>query len=184
MTDTNEPVIKLDDSEEGFAYWANREFLSPETKASITSSQILLVPDEEFRDGTTLTFPTGTEGFCDFVREELGTDHSVEIAIEDKDYKELALHGATLIVAGVVATAVAAPVLVHVINKFIDRKFFKDPKKNENHIRIEMTVEERIGDQVRIRKLSYDGPVQNFETNMHQTLAQEFPKLPDLSNEE
>lgn len=182
MTDASEPVVKLDDSEEGFEYWANRDFLSMETKTLVMSSQILLVPDEEFRDGTTLTFPTGTEGFFEFVREELGTDHPVEIAIEDNDYKELALHGATLIIAGSLVTLVAAPVLVHVINKFIDQKFFKDPKKDENNVRVEVTVEERVGDKVRIRKLSYDGPAEKFKVNMQQTLSQEFPKLTDRSN--
>ena len=179
-----EAQINMEESIEGFDHWASKEFLTAETKDKIGKAEVLIVPDEDFRDGISVSFPTATEELFQFLQEELAQKHPVEIAIEDKDYKELALHGATVIFAGFVVTSIVAPIVVHVLGKYIDKKFFNDPKKDENNLKIELTIEERNGEQVKIRRISYDGPVEFFQKKLGEAIENEFPTVIEHKHED
>ena len=52
---------KIADSGQGFDYWLSREYVSDEIRPELEQADLLLVPQEGFRDREGPLFPVGTE---------------------------------------------------------------------------------------------------------------------------
>ena len=99
----------------GFQYWSNAESLSRETQMAIQRSDIVLVPAEGFLDYVGPVFPKGTDALFQFLCTNAPSGMKVELAAEDADYKELALHADTVYIATVLVSLLVAPVAVGLI---------------------------------------------------------------------
>jgi len=180
MADTNETLV-IEDASESFATWANQSFILPETRQSILKSNLLIVPWVGFRSLQMPVFPVCTERLFQFLKENATHEVIPEICIEDKDYKEVALHSALLIVGAFVVTALVAPIATDLISEYIKRTMFKhDENKIENakrkvlnekedcpQVRVELTVVEENGKAL---KFHYEGPAEDFRKTINAAL--------------
>ena len=167
--------IEIEETTEGLDHWLSRPYLLDEVRRSLASAKVLLVPQEGFRGRDVRVFPVGTEEFFNQLREKLPHDLGVEIAINDDDYKEVALHSALLIIGSVVVasvTLVGLPVLVNVVSEYINRRLYSDKDKMDARVRWELTVV----DGSRAVKISYEGPAIEFQSDMQRAIS-ELPKL-------
>jgi hypothetical protein len=158
-------------TDQGYEYWRTRPYLSDETRDAVKNAPVLIVPTEGFREQDIRVFPVQTEELFHFLREKMPPEATVEIVINDKDYKELALHGALLIVGSIVAggaTLFAIPVLVNVVSEYINRRLFTENEQKTTDVRWELTVV----DGTKATKLTYEGPAIDFRTEMLTAIAQ------------
>ncbi len=173
MNETDD-VIQESATDKNFDYWLNRPFVSEELRRDLKNANLLIVPTEGVRDRDDLNFPNGTEDLLSYLKDTAQDGVVPDICIEDKDFKALALHDATIIIGTFVVTALMAPIAVSLISKYLERKIGLD-KAEETKVKFKMTVVESDGSS---KKLSYDGPAKTFEKTFGERL-----KAPKLSTE-
>lgn len=171
--------VKLEATEQDWGYWIGRPYLSAEISQSASEASVLLVPQEGFRDSDSKVFPVRTEEFFEDLKTNLPDDLKVEIAIEDDEYKEVALHSALVILGSVVvggASLVLAPIVVNVVSEYLKRRLFTEKEQEGTTVRWELTV---IRPEQAV-KLTYEGPATEMNSNLSEAIAQisnDPPKL-------
>jgi hypothetical protein len=182
-------VLVIEEVQESFETWANQAFISAETRELVLKSNLLLIPILGFRELPIPVFPVCTEELFQFIKETSPKEIVPEICIEEKDYKELALHSALLIVGGFLVTALVAPVAVDLIAEYIKRRFLKQSENNvkaakeiilqeeaeKDEVKVELTVVEESGKAL---KFSYEGPADDFRKNINAALKASADKMP------
>jgi len=154
--------ITTEPTNQDLNYWASRPYLRPETQERVRKAEVVLVPREGFRDQEVRTFPVRTEEFYDFLKTALSDRHAVDLAIEDDEYKELALHSALIELGGMVVLAVVVPVVVNLISDYINRRAEASAKKDELKVSFDLTVVEQNQGSARAIKIAYNGPITDF----------------------
>lgn len=155
-TDKLDDVL-ITDSSENFDTWINRKYISEELKNNLKKANILLVPNEGFRDKNIPVFPVKSEELFTYIKNRLPLDFKVDICIKDEDYKELALHTDLVILGSFVVTILAAPILVNIISEYIKQKILKD--KEKRRVKVSLTV---VDEEGKSKNLTYEGNTENF----------------------
>lgn len=153
----------------GFQYWSNAGSLSLEMQAAIHASDIVLVPAEGFGDYVGPLFPKGTDELFHFLRAKAPSRTKVELAAEDEDYKELALHADTVHVATVLVRLLVAPVALGLIVEYLKNRLGSRLGKTE--VRASMILDQTDGPNSKTLRLSYEGPAIAFENTMREALS-------------
>jgi len=149
--------VVITDSSENFDTWINREYISEELKNNLRKASILLVPTEGFRERDIPVFPVKSEELFTYIKNRLPSDFKVDICIRDEDYKELALHADSVILADIVVTTIVFPILVNIIGEYIKQKILKYREKRR--VRVSLTVVDERG---KSKNLTYEGNVEDF----------------------
>jgi hypothetical protein len=156
-TRENQDQFVIEKSEASFDAWLTKSCISDQLRQQLSKSNVLLLPQEDFRQGTGITFPLGTDEFFRYLRENAPEDIKVDILIEDSDYKEIALFSDLLIILGsFFVTSIVAPIFVNLVSDYLIKK--KLPRKTINQVRIEILIE---GDQGTTR-VFYEGSISDF----------------------
>lgn len=113
--------VSVKETTKNFDYWASRPWLSAATSASVRSSQLVIVPWEDFRQDNPILFPNGTTDWFELLREKL----VIQIAAEEENYKEIALHANIWRIPTILLTAVALPVFTQILADQIQQKYFQ-----------------------------------------------------------
>jgi hypothetical protein len=159
-------------SDRNVHYWATRRFVGPDVADRIQKSAIIICPWEGFRDYNGPVFPVGTESFYGYLRNHAPEGIDVEIAVDDSEYTEVALHGALVIVGSVLivlGTGIGLPVVASLISDSIKARFpkmFGRPDRDDR-IRIQISVEE--GD--RVISATIEAPPALFEDSLSSAFA-------------
>lgn len=155
--------LKTKESNESIQTWINRNYISNELRSKLSTVDILIVPDEGFRDNGNLhTFPEGTESLFQFIKNADTKGHSIDICIEDKDYQELALHFDLITIANLVAEYIAAPVIVLLIDKYLDYKLGRE--KDSGAVKSKLTIHDQQNNKS--IEITYEGPAATYESTM------------------
>jgi hypothetical protein len=141
--------------------------LHAETWASVERAGIVLVPDEGFRDQPGPFFPQGTVDFLAFLRDHAGA--SVEIAAEDAEYKEVALHFDILRLATLFVHEIAAPAAAALIANYLWKHLGGRVKHAE--VRVSMLVHRQEGTKTETVRISYEGPATGVEGALKDAIA-------------
>jgi hypothetical protein len=170
--------------DKGRDHWIRKSYINNDLYGLLENTSFVILPGEGFRDHSGPVFPVGTEELYQFMKENAPGDFTVEFAVDDDNYHELALHSLILIIGGFLVTAVAAPVGVKLIEKYIDKRL--GSAKNESNVRVEFKIEQ--GDKT--ASISYEGPAENFQSivgdavrNLSLERSDEIPALSDGSND-
>jgi hypothetical protein len=153
----------------GFQYWSSAKSLSCETQLAIARSDIVLVPEEGFGEYVVPLFPEGTDELFQFLRTNVPSGMNVELAAEDADYKELALHEDTVNIASVLVTLLAAPVAVGLIVEYLKNRLGSRLGKTE--VRASMILDQSDGPNSKTLRMRYEGPADAFERTMRKALS-------------
>jgi len=157
-------VIEDEPEKANFDYWSQHPSLKLTTQQALREADILIIPNEGFRNNPDLIFPVGTEELFQSLREKAPKDIKVDIAIEDHDYKELALHFDEICIADFLVKNFIAPFLVNFIAGYLLLRL--GSRLNKASVRCAIVVEQN-GKNVRF---SYDGPATLYEATMRETL--------------
>jgi hypothetical protein len=160
-SDENYLVIK--ETDVNFETWVNKKFITDNIRQQLSNKDVLIVPSEGFRDLKFPVFPVKTEEVFNFLKKEFPKDVSVDICIEDKDYKEVALHADLVIISTFIVTSVALPVLINVLSSYISKKLFKPESAN---VRVAITAVKKDGNAFNIE---YEGPAKEFSSISEKT---------------
>ncbi len=155
-TDKPDNVL-ITDSSENFDTWINRKYISEELKNNLRKAKVLLVPTEGFRDKNISVFPVESEELFTYIKNTLPSDFKVDICIRDEDYKELALHADSVILANLVVTALVAPIVVNIVGEYIKQKILKYDEKRR--VKVSLTV---VDEEGKSKNLTYEGNAEDF----------------------
>jgi hypothetical protein len=155
--------------ESGFQYWSRIASLSHETREGIEKSDIVLVPAEGYGDYSKPVFPKGTDELFQFFRANAPSQIGVELAVEDADYRELALHGDTLHIATLLVTLLGAPVAVGLIVEYLKKHL--GSRLGKTDVRAHVILDQGDGSADKTLKISYEGPADTFERTMNKALS-------------
>jgi len=155
-TDKPDDVL-ITDSSENFDTWINRKYISEELKNNLRKAHILLVPTEGFRERNIPVFPVKSEELFTYIRNTLPSDFKVDMCIRDEDYRELALHADSVILADLVVTALVFPILVDIIGEYIKQKILK--YKEKRRVKVSLTV---VDEEGKSKNLTYEGSAEDF----------------------
>jgi hypothetical protein len=174
----------VEKSDLSFNTWLAKPYISNHLRQQLSQSNILLLPLENFREGTGLIFPIGTDEIFSYLKENSPDEVSVDILIEDNDYKEIALFSDLLILVGsFIVTSLVAPLFVNLVSDYFIKK--RLPQKTDNQMRIEILVE----NHKETTRVFYEGPVSDFYTTVYPVVESlslqpnELKELPSNSNE-
>ncbi len=163
-------------ADQNFSLPKTLDRLTDETRAAVEKAAIILLPNEGFRDFTEPMFPGGTVELFRHLREHAPEGTSVEIAIEDQDYKELVLHSNVLQLAMVIVDLLIAPVAAQLIANYITARL--GSRSKDTPARASLIVDRKDGTAQQAMRISYEGPADTFEQSVKtaiQTFAQPVP---------
>ena len=143
--------------------------LAGDTRAAAERAQIIVVPDDGFRDHSGPIFPEGTVGFYRFLRDEAPSGIQVEIAVEECEYQEVVLHSDIIRLATLSLEYVLLPVAASLIANYLFSILRNRSKDAE--IRLSLIVTERHNQSKKTVRLSYEGPARAFEKVLTRSLA-------------
>lgn len=157
-------------STESFQTWIKRPYLGDSLREQLSKANVLVVPNEGYGERTDLVyFPSGTAELFQFIRESGKENISTEVCIEDKDYKEVALHADLVIIATFVVTSLVAPLAVDLIAEYIKQRLF-GKREDETEVRAKLTVyDEKNGRSI---DFSYKGPAPGYHEVMTKAISQ------------
>lgn len=145
------------------------EQLRMETRAAVERAGIVLVPDDGFRNYPGPVFPQGTVDFLQFLRDQVPSGTTVEIAAEDAGYKEVALHFDIVRLATLVVEYLAAPAAAALIAAYLKDQLGGRFKTAE--ARAAIVVHRKDGALDETVRISYEGPATNVEPALRDEIA-------------
>lgn len=105
------------ETDERRGYWLDRPWVDPDRRSVMLAAAILALPSEA-EEGP--VFPGGAGEFLDRLRDLVGAEIAVQVAIRDEDYEELSLHGKAWRLPVLFVSAVAVPVMVNILSNRLD----------------------------------------------------------------
>jgi len=133
--------------------------LSEKLEKEAKIADVLLFPNRGHAGRDAVYFPSGTSELYAFLQSTLPTEVRLEAAIDEKDYRELALHGFVVIVATIVCANVIAPLVVRAIDGFLKKREGLERSSNS-------TVKSRLvvykDKESRLTEFYYEGPAASF----------------------
>jgi hypothetical protein len=163
-------LVTASETSKGFGYWSTVEWLADNSRAAVLGANVVLVPNEGFRDYTEPIFPVGTAELFQYLKGNLPSTTPVEIAVDDAaDFRELAVHADIFTVATILLKEVTAPVLVPLLVNFLRKRF--GSRFPDAQVRASLIVDQCEGDRHKSVQISYDGPAPTFEATVKEALS-------------
>lgn len=155
----------IEPTDKDLSYWITQPYLDDTTRREVASADLLLIPQESFGDQTGPLFPVGTEEFLAFLkgRSEL-SGYGVDIGISDAAYRELALHGETLIISEMLVKLAVLPVAIKLIADYIRQHLWSS--RESRKVKTAITVDMADAGKNQTVKIIYDGPADDFASAM------------------
>ncbi len=127
----------------------------------------MLVPSEgHIYRHEAVYFPEGTYEFYQFLKERQASNFAVDICIEDRDYKELALHFDWIVFADIFVKEIVALLVITLVVEYMMRRLGK--RFEETNVRAKLIVDQQHGN--RYVEHSYSGPASGYQMAMDRAL--------------
>jgi hypothetical protein len=122
-------------TDENISYWQQKKYLSEITKHLMADAEVLIVPEEGFREYPIPVFPQNTLEIFDFLKESI----KVEVAIDDEQFQEVALNSRVHKIGKYVVNVAVLPVFFGLITNYLSDKLkHEDPK---DQVELEIVVD-------------------------------------------
>ena len=160
----NNEIIKIEDGLISFTDLYQKDYIPSVLLESIKQANILLIPQEKFRDCNGLFFPEQTYDFYNYLTfnaKEKGIN--VDICCTDEDYKEVQLHNDFIRIVEMIVENPMYDILIGIIANYLYGKV-SEIKKKRNEVKTEVKV--TVECNGKSKRVSYVGDVENFEKIM------------------
>jgi hypothetical protein len=121
MSDSlNREFLKFEvkETSEGIGHWLSRPWVDEAQRSGLIKATILALPHTGGEEGP--VFPVGTADFIERLREALGAEATLAVAIRSDDYQELSLHSKAWRLPTLLLTAGVVPVALNILANRID----------------------------------------------------------------
>lgn len=166
-------VLKISDTDITFEQIYEKDYIPAEYLDDIKKANLLIIPNESFRDEGDILFPETTREFFDFIRESSGEEIVADIAISDEDFQRIELHSAVIEVATIIVQWVVLPVATGMISTFLCdlvKKYHRMPEDTSAKVKI-ITEETK---SKRSKMVTYEGPVSGIKDALDQAAKDLF----------
>jgi len=136
-----------------YQYYIEKEYLTQSLKDDLIKSEILIVPEERFKDRDIPVFPVKTEELFTFFKNR---NLNVEICIEDNQYIELSLHADFRRLGKFVVKKVVLPIFITVLAAYITNKILRIDETRR------ITMEIIVIDSTKAKKINFEGTAKDF----------------------
>lgn len=156
-----EKDIKITDTDINFETLLQKEYIPQKYIEDIKKANVLIIPNEGFRDNDGCFFPECTSEFYMYLKNQ--KEIETEICIDDDEYKKIELHADIVYVATIIIQYVILPIVTGVIASYLYGKansMNKDRKDANASVHI---IVEKNG---KSKKIDYEGSIENFEEAM------------------
>lgn len=110
--------FKIEDSNVTFeSIYAKSYF--PGDIPGIKEANVLLIPDENLRENTGITFPESTDEFFNFLRSNASEVFKPEIAVSDGDFQAFVMHSASVSLATMICNSTVFSILKSLVANFL-----------------------------------------------------------------
>lgn len=125
MGNQESSYLSIEPTREGFEFWSQQSFVPDDLRQAITSASILFIPSIDFRENSGPTFPINTTFLLDYFKELAPEGLSVDIAVSDNEYRELALYNNYIRLGKFLIKDVALPIFINILSGFISDNITK-----------------------------------------------------------
>ena len=166
-------VLNVKDSDVTFEKIYKKEYIPTEYLDDIKKANLLIIPNENFRDEGDVLFPETTREFLDFIREFSNDEIISDIAISDEDFKRIELHSAVIEVAPIIVQWVVLPIATSMIASFLYDLVKKYRRKPEDtSAKVKIITEET--ETKKSKMITYEGPVSGVKDALDQAAKDLF----------
>lgn len=167
--------VKISDTEISFEQIYNKEYIPKEYIEDIKKANLLIIPDENFRDEGDILFPETTREFFDYIKDNANDNIVADIAISDDDFQRIELHSAVIAVATIIVQYAVLPVATGMIATFLYDLIKKHHRKPEDtSAKVKIITEE--SKTKRSKMITYEGPVSGIKDALDQAAKDIFSK--------
>lgn len=166
-------VLNVTDSDVTFENIYKKEYIPTEYLDDIKKANLLIIPNENFRDEGDVLFPETTREFLDFIREFPNDEIISDIAISDEEFKRIELHSAMIEVAPIIVQWVVLPIATSMIASFLYDLVKKYRRKPEDtSAKVKIITEET--ETKKSKMITYEGPVSGVKDALDQAAKDLF----------
>lgn len=166
-------VLNVTDSDVTFEKIYKKEYIPTEYLDDIKKANLLIIPNENFRDEGDVLFPETTREFLDFIREFPNDEIISDIAISDEDFKRIELHSAVIEVAPIIVQWVVLPIATSMIASFLYDLVKKYRRKPEDtSAKVKIITEET--ETKKSKMITYEGSVSGVKDALDQAAKDLF----------
>jgi hypothetical protein len=165
---TKKPKTTYHISAENRAYWLSRSFVNPAHYAALTSTQILLVPREDYQQQPDPVFPSGTLDILHHLTGGQMSSADFRILCGEESYRELNLRSETIWFPSFLLTNVALPLLLSALYDYLKAAVLRR-RRSSTDIDLTFTIEAPDGKAV---TCTYRGAVSDFAPSMKALLQE------------
>lgn len=158
-------LIKIEDSDISFEEIYKKDYIPIEYLDDIKKANILIIPNETYRETGTIWFPETTYEFFDYMRENSNETVITDITISDENFKRLEMHSAVIEVATLIVQWGVLPIATSMIASFLYDLVKKHHRKpEETSAKVKIVAEET--ETKKSRMIIYEGPVAGIEETL------------------
>lgn len=168
-------VLTVSDSEITFEKVYSKPYIPTEYVEDIKKANLLIIPNEGFRDEGDVLFPETTRDFFEFLKERSSGEIVADIAISDGNFQCIELHSAVIEVATIIVQWVVFPIATNIIAAFLYdliKKYHREPE--DTSARVQIITEETA--TKKSKKIVYEGPVSGIKDALDQATEGLFTK--------
>lgn len=140
----------------------SRDEIDATLREKLNKADVLLLPAINFREGVPFCFPERTGEIFKFLETELAkSNHTIELAVSDDEYKEIELHDWWVYLPSfLIENQVFLPMIVNLLSSWVYDKFSKTPvAKEEPKVKFSATVKTKQG----YKKIIFEGDNKSFK---------------------
>lgn len=168
-------VLNVSDTDITFEEIYQKPYVPTEYMDDIKKANLLIIPNEGFRDEGDVLFPETTREFFDFIRETAGDEIVADIAISDEDFQRIELHSAAIEVATIIVESALFNIAISLVGSFLYdliKKYHRKPE--ETSAKVKIITEET--DTKKSKMITYEGPVSGVKEALDQAAKDLFSK--------
>lgn len=159
--------IEIEETDITFDSIYDKPFIPQDYIEDIKKADILIIPEENFREEGDVLFPKTTREFLEYLQEQIPKDMSVDIAISDEDFRKIELHSDLVNVATIIVSSTAFSIACSMVASFLydmAKKLLKRPQDLNAKVKI-------ISEETKTKKtksITYEGPVSGIKEALEQ----------------
>lgn len=156
-----EQKINVTDVDINFESIYEKDYIPKKYIEDIKQANVLIIPNEGFRDKKGLFFPECTSELYQFLKST--SEIKTEICIDDDEFEKLELHADIVYVATLIVQYAVLPIVTSMIASYLyDKVKSMNKEKDETNTNVHIIVEKNG----KSKKVDYEGSIENFEEAM------------------
>ena len=156
-----EKSFSIVDTDVNFEKIYGKEYIPHDYIDDIKSANVLLIPNEGFRDKKGYYFPECTPEFYLFLKKQ--EEITTEICIDDEEFQRIELHSDVINVATLLIEELVFPIVATLISTYLyDKVKSMNKKKDEVDAKVHIIIEKKG----KSKRIEYKGSVEDFEETM------------------